>query len=73
MGYLFKNVLLRFCNLAKYHESKTKRHRPKILCGNQKKDKDKTKQAEAENKMCVGQEFSRTAIENPNSRRVTPQ
>jgi len=40
VGYLFKNRLFRF-RLAKYHESKNKRHRPNILCGSQKRAKAK--------------------------------
>jgi len=32
-----------FCNSHKYHESKTKRHRLKMLCGSQKRAKARAK------------------------------
>ena len=63
MGYLTKNMLFRFRRLAKYHESKNKRHRSKILCGSQKRAKGK--KADAEKGRCFGQEFGKTTIENP--------
>jgi len=56
-------MLLRSCNLAKCHESKTKRHRPKILCDSQQRAR--AKKAEAEKEKCVGHEFSGTTIGNP--------
>jgi len=58
-------MLFWFCNLAKYHESKTKGQRPKILCGSQTRAKAKAKKAETEKGRCVGQEFNRNTIENP--------
>jgi len=63
VGYLIKNMLFRFRNLAKYHESKNKRLRLKILCGSQKRAK--AKKSEAEKERCFGQEFGKTTIENP--------
>jgi len=56
LGYLLR---IRFvCNEAKYYESKTKRHRPKILGGNEKRPKAKEKTDRSIKKeSCVGQVF----------------
>jgi len=61
--------LFRLCNLAKYYESKNKRHRPKILCGSQKRAK--AEKNEAEKERCLGQEFSKTTTENKKALEVS--
>jgi len=56
LGYLLR---IRFvCNEAKYYESKTKRHRPKILGGNEKRPEAKAKTDRSiKTERCVGQVF----------------
>ena len=44
VDYLFQNMLFRFGNLPKYYELKTKRHKPKILCGRHKMAKYEKRQ-----------------------------
>jgi len=54
-----------FCNSHKYHESKTKRHRLKMLSGSQKRAKARTKKAKAEKeKSTLNKYFNRTTSKN---------
>jgi len=48
----FKNIQCFVCNLAKYYESKTKRHRPKILSGSQRRSQAKAKTHQNIKKVC---------------------